>query len=41
MKMAQVYFLIATAAVSAASVTLAIVVTIALEPIYSAINRLA
>ena len=41
MKMARVYLLIAAAAVSAASVTLAMVVNIALEPVFSAMNKLA
>ena len=41
MKITQLYLLITAAAVSAASVTLAIVVNIALGPIFSAINKLA
>jgi len=41
MKINQLYLFITAAAVSAASVTLAIVANIALEPIFSVINKFA
>ena len=41
MKISQLYLLITAAAVSAASVTLAIVANIALEPIFSVIDKIA